>query len=196
MKPEDDENQLTFLRQAGQAKARGYADFFSWVTDRDLEEWGVVTTLWEVMDRNGEAFFHKLQMRPRPTDPPDAEAVDSDGKRIAIEITELVDGRAIQAHKAGATFAWAQWPRDKFLKSLSKRIADKGKRYPVLKEGPYEGGYVVLIHTDEPMLQIETVRKHLEGHTFSRPQGVTRAILLLSYDPRSASYPYMDLSLS
>ena len=45
------------------------------------------------------------------------------------------------------------------------------------------------------MLPIDTVRKFLDGHTFRKPEGVTRAFLLLSYDPQSQGYPYVDLPL-
>lgn len=46
------------------------------------------------------------------------------------------------------------------------------------------------------MLPIDTVNEFLDGHAFVRPAGVTRAFLLLSYDPRMQAYPYVDLNLS
>jgi len=195
MTPED-EKRIVDLMRAARAKSRGYADFFGWETDRPLAEWGVTNTLRESLEANGEAPFTALKVRRSPNDPPDCEAIDANGKRIAIEVTELVDGRAIQAHKSGRVYDWAEWPRDKFLSALSERIAEKGKRYPLLKDGPYEGGYLVLIHTDEPMLRIGTVREYLKDHLFPRPQGVTRALLLLSYDGDTESYPYVDLPMS
>lgn len=195
MTPED-EREIAALMRAAREKSRGYADFFGWAIDRDYEEWGATIALCESLERNGELFFSDLKLRGRGNDPPDCEAVDVNGKRVAIEATELVDGRAIQAYKRGDVYEWADWSKDGLISSLAERIAEKGKRYGKLKDGPYDGGYVILIYTDEPMLPIETVKKFLDGHTFPRPDGVTRAFLLVSYDPRTKSYPYVDLILS
>lgn len=194
MTPED-EKEIVALMRAAREKSRGYADFYGWATDRDIEEWGVVTTLWESLQRTGESFFDDIKRRGRGNDPPDCEAVDADGKRIAIEVTELVCPEAIQAYKEGRVYDWAQWSKERFIAEVARRIADKGARYGKLKGGPYEGGYVVLIFTDEPMLPIETVREFLGGHVFEKPEGVTRAFLLVSYHPSVQMHPYAELSL-
>ncbi len=183
------------LMRAARAKARGYADFYGWSTDRDLEEWGVTNTLRESLQRTEEAFFDDIKLRGRGNDPPDCDAVDSMGNRIAIEVTELVCPDAIRAYKEGRFYDWADWSKDRLVTALEDRIIAKGARYNKLKGGPYEGGYVVLIHTDEPMLPIETVRQFLDGLIFGRPKGVTRAFLLLSYDPALKTCPYIELPL-
>ncbi len=195
MTPED-EKEIAALMRAARAKSRGYADFFGWAIDRDLEEWVATTFLCESLQANGELFFSDLKRRGRGNDPPDLEAKDVNGKRIAIEVTELVDGRAIRAYKRGDVYVFADWSKDGFISSLAERIAEKGKRYAKLKDGPYEGGYVVIVYTDEPMLRVDTVKTFLDGHSFSRPNGVTRAFLLLSYDPDTGSCPHVDLALS
>lgn len=194
MTPEDEE-EIVALMRAARAKARGYADFFGWSTDRDLEEWGVVTTLWESLQHNGESFFNEISGRGRGNDPPDCEALDFEGKRIAIEVTELVCPDAIQAYREGRVYDWADWPKDRFILELQHRITAKGARYVKLKGGPYEGGYVVVIFTDESMLPIATVRNFLNGHIFDRPEGVSRAFLLLSHDPELHYCPYVELFL-
>jgi hypothetical protein len=45
------------------------------------------------------------------------------------------------------------------------------------------------------MLPIETVKEFLDGHVFGKPEGVTRAFLLLSYHPSEQMCPYVELSL-
>lgn len=194
MTPEAERKIVVLMREA-QAESRGYADFFGWSTDRDIEEWGVANLLRESLERSGESFFSGVESRGRPNDPPDCEALDTDGNRVAIEITELVDPDAIQAFKQGAVYAWSDWTKERFLAALSERIATKGERHNKLKGGPYKG-YVIIIFTDEPMLTIEAVKEFLKGHAFGRPHGVTRAFLLLSYDPSTENYPYVDLDLS
>jgi hypothetical protein len=194
MTPED-EKEIVGLMRAAREKGRGYASFYGWATDRDIEEWGVTTTLRESLERTGESFFDDIKRRGRGNDPPDCEAVDFEGNRIAIEVTELVCPDAIQAYKDGRVYDWADWPKDRFIAAMEQRIATKGARYGKLKDAPYEGGYVILIFTDEPMLPIGTVREFLDGHVFLRPAGVTRAFLLLSYDPEVQMCPYVELSL-
>lgn len=191
----DDEKEIVALMRAARAKSRGHADFFGWATDRDLEEWGVIAALAEALAAQGQLFFDDLARRGRGNDPPDCEAVDSEGRRIAIEVTELVDARAIHAYKRGLPYEWSDWPQQMFISSLAGLIAKKGERHAVLKGGPYDGGYVVVVFTDEPLLPIETVRTYLGNHAFVRPDGMTRAFLVLSYDPRMQSYPYVELNL-
>lgn len=192
----EDEKEIVALMRAAREKARGYADFYSWPIDRDIEEWGVANTLFESLLTSGEAFFTDLLQRGRGNDPPDCEAMDDQGKRIAIEVTELVSSDAIKAYKQGHVYDWADWTKEALIESLNKLIAAKGARYAHLKGGAYEGGYVILIHTDEPTLPIETVRKFLADQTLDKPEGVARVFLLLSYDPQSQSCPYIELSLS
>lgn len=192
MSPED-EHAIAEAMRAAREKSRGYAGFFEWSTDRDLEEQGVAGHLAEALDANGAPSFSEIAIRGRGHDPPDLEAIDASGKRVAIEVTELVDGKSIQAFKAGRHFDWAKWDQVKFLISITHLLKEKSARFPKLKGGPYDGGYVVLVFTDEPELQRSTAERYLAGHTFQGLGSVNRAILLLSYDPSIGQCPYFEL---
>ncbi len=192
----DEETEILKLMRAARVKRRGYADFFGWATDRDLEEWGVVSALSESLEADNVSFLSTLRRRGRPNDPPDCEALSSSGSRIAIEVTELVNGEAIRAFKEGRVYDWAEWSRDKVLSVLAERVAGKDKRFPYLKEPPYEGGYVVVVHTDEPTLSPSTVEIFLNGHRFAKPHYVSRAFLVLSYDPATERCPYFELAFN
>ena len=180
---------------AARAKARGYADFFGWATDRDLEEVNVVEMLFASMQADGVLEMSGLRSRGRGNDPPDCEAVDLAGCRVAIEVTELVDGKAIRAFKSGATDAVSHWDRDRFVEAMSSHLAQKDRRFFKLKGAPYEGGYVVVVFTDEPMLPATRVESWLAGYAFSGLSQVTRAFLLLSYDPDLGRCPYFSLTI-
>lgn len=195
MTTKEDKEILHLMREA-RNKARGYADFFGWGTDRDLEEWGVVTSLSESLESEGKKIFSSLKMRGRPNDPPDCEARDNDDNRVAIEVTELVDGKAIQAYKSGAVYEWADWDKNKFITSIESLLSRKDKRYPELKEPPYDGGYIIVIFTDEPMLDRSTVESYLDGHKFKKPEYLTKAFLLVSYDPGVEKCPHYELRFS
>lgn len=189
----EEEKQILYLMREARNKARGYADFFGWGSDRDIEEWGVVTCLSESLESEGKKLFSSLKRRGRPNDPPDCEALDNDGNRIAIEVTELVDGKAIQAYKSGAVFEWSDWDKDKFISSVESLLFRKDSRFPELKEPPYDGGYYVVIFTDEPMLDPSTVELYLDGKMFERPKYLTKAFLLVSYDPGVEKCPHYEL---
>lgn len=195
MTTEEDREILHLMREA-RNKARGYADFFGWGTDRDLEEWGVVTSLSESLESEGKKIFSSLKSRGRPNDPPDCEARDNDDNRVAIEVTELVDGEAIQAYKSGAVYEWADWDKNKFITSIESLLSRKDSRYPELKEPPYDGGYIIVIFTDEPMLDHSTVESYLDGHKFMKPEYLTKAFLLVSYDPGVEKCPHYELRFS
>ena len=192
MTTEEDKEVLRLMREA-RKKARGYADFFGWGIDRDIEEWGVVTSLAESLESEGQIIFSSLKRRGRPNDPPDCEALDHDGNRIAIEVTELVDEKAIQAYKSGEVYDWADWDKNKFTSSLESLLSRKDSRFPELKEPPYAGGYFIVIFTDEPMLDRATVESYLDGHKFKEPQYLTNAYLLMSYDPGIGRCPHYEL---
>jgi hypothetical protein len=192
----DDEAEIVALMRAARAKARGYADHFGWAIDRDVEEWGVVTCLGEALDASGQRFFSNLRRRGRPNDPPDCEASVDNGQRIAIEVTELVDGAAIRAHKRGQVYDWAEWDKEKFLSALSGLLSSKAARFPKLKDPPYDGGYVVVVFTAEPELAPLRVLEWLMAQTFDVEIEAMRAFLLLSYDPEIGTYPYFELELN
>jgi hypothetical protein len=198
MSPEDQAEIAKLMRDALEHR-REYADFFLWQTDRDLEEWGVVTSLGESLAADGQLFFSNLTSRGRPNDPPDCEALDPNSERLAIEVTELVDGEAIRQFKKAQIerqpFDYAEWTKEKFLNLLQSRISGKDKRFPELKGAPYLGGYIVVIHTDESELNRETVCRYLDGHRFSPANRITRTFLLLSYDPSVQRCPYFELQL-
>lgn len=189
----DDETEILALIRAARAKARGYADFFGWATDRDLEEWDVASSLAESLEADNVLFFSNLKSRGRPSDPPDCEALSPIGARIAIEVTELVDGDAIRAFKEGRVYDWAEWTKEKFLSVLAELIAGKNDRFPKLKEPPYPGGYVVVVHTDEPMLSRATIEAFLVNHQFEKLSYVDRVFLILSYAPDVEPCPYFEL---
>lgn len=190
----DDETELLAILREAAEKRRGYASFFGWSINRDVEEWGVVQALAESLEEDGLLFFSGARSRGRPNDPPDCEALDSDGRRIAIEVTELVDCRAIQSVRNGKIDHWAAWTKEKFLSDMARLIVKKDDRFPTLKERPYEGGYVIVVYTDEPTLTRKVVARFLAHQAFDKPRFVDRAFLLLSYDPDFQRCPYFELA--
>jgi hypothetical protein len=168
---------------------RPYAGFFAW-QDREVAEWGVAESFATAASAEPGFPLQNLRSRGAGNDPPDCEALDADGRSIAIEITELVDGDMIAAARRSSRRQWRTWNETSFRVELQERLADKdGKK---LKGGEW-AEYVVLVHTDEPALTIEQAQTWLEGYRFQSPRQIGRAFLLLSYDPFRRGYPYVQL---
>jgi len=183
------------IRQAV-SRFRGHADFFSW-PDRELAELGVAREFLQNAVNEPGFPFHDVKPRGPGNDPPDCEARDSEGRRIAIEITELTDPEAIKAARAGhrarksLSRLAGRWNRERFLNDVTTLLELKDSK--TLKGGPYEE-YLVVVHTDEPELSFEGVLDWLGNHRFSAPRQIGRAYLLLSYDPRRRICPFVGLA--
>lgn len=174
-------------------KKRGYSDFFAWPVDRQLEEWAIVDTLKESLEKANAGFFHSLVARGRGNDPPDCEAMLMDGGKLGIEVTELVDSQAILAYLKGDTQQQAEWSKDKLISAITQRLAVKDLPHHV-NGGPYDV-YVLVIHTDEPALSFDYMNPLVENLVFKSYSLIDRAFLLMSYDERYAGCPYIELNI-
>lgn len=117
----------------------------------------------------------------------------SNGESIAIEVTELVDPRAIVAYKANQSYDWLDWTREQLQAAVHLRLQAKAATRSNLKGGPF-AQYTVVIYTDEPMLPYIRATNLLSGLRFSHSAKIDRAVLLISYDPAIGYCPYTELS--
>jgi hypothetical protein len=192
---DDDKSKIGQAMREAIRHRRGYADFFGWSQNRDREEEGVLVALAESLQKDEALFFGKIQPRGRGNDPPDLEALDRNEKRIAFEITELVAGEAIKASKSTKLDEPAEWTERGFLDRLGSRLQSKNARFTELKDPPYDGGYVVVVFSDEPDLSAPVVERYLRGQSFTGTRLITRAFFLISYDPRLDRCPYFELGV-
>ncbi len=172
---------------------RGYGDFFSWPVNRQLEEWAIVDSLKESLEKANAVFFNALVVRGRGNDPPDCEAVLLDGGKLGIEVTELVDAEAIQAHKNGNTGHRAEWNRHKLIKAINARLKVKDIAKNI-KGGPYDQ-YILVIHTGEPVLNYDFTFPLVSNHFFQYFNVIDRAFLLMSYDEKYRCCPFIELNI-
>jgi hypothetical protein len=194
MGKDDDSTMIDEMREA-LLRRRTYADFFDWPANRQVAEEGVAADLADSLQADGHGFFTNLRSRGRGLDPPDCEALTLRGERLAIEVTELVSGEAIKTAKAGRGLDWAPWSPAVFLEALDERLRKKAEKFAILQGGPYPGGYVVVVYTDEPLLSRSAVQHMLSQRDPSEVEKITRAFLLLSYDPAVGRYPYFELAI-
>jgi hypothetical protein len=187
---EDDESVDHIIRRAGDwiHKERPRASFFAW-PDRQLSERGIAEIFSHAV--SGEPGFPLSKIRSAPKDPPDCLAIDAQGRSIALEVTELVDpnANAIAKHDR-ASYVVARWDGEKFAAHVRARLAAKDEKR--LTDGPY-AEYIVVLHCDEPELDAETVELYASESRFGPLAQISRAFLMLSYDPSRRGYPYFRL---
>jgi len=71
------------------------------------------------MENDGILVYGSLRSRGPGNDPPDCEALNLRGERVAIEVTELVDGNSISAAKRVNSYLDIKsWPKEVFLECL------------------------------------------------------------------------------
>ena len=175
------------VAEAERRRSRPYSGFFFW-PDTALAEREVARTFIEsAVSEPGIPMTH-LVHRGQGNDPPDCEAVDSAGRRVGIEITELVEGRFNRRDHVGL---WAEWNRDGFLERVTALLEAKEEK--PFKGGPYDER-IVLIHTDEPALRYSHALEWLRQYTPGPFVQIDRAYLLFSYDPERQGYPYLRLA--
>lgn len=174
------------------ANHRPHAGHFSWETDRSVAEAGVLKEFGEALALDGQSFFSQALHRGPGNDPPDCEADDNAGGRIGIEITELVDPASAAAARDGQAYDEKDWRRD-LIPTLDCILRKKDA--PVaLKDPPYSE-YVLLVHTDEPWMELDHIRRSLAGHVFPATSLITRAYFLISYCPWEKRYPCIRLKI-
>lgn len=174
------------------------ADFFDCPLDQSITEIEVMKSFEETMKKRNEVLFSQIRTRSKGMDPPDCEATNMHGERVAIEVTELVDGIAIHKYKLAQKnktgYEFAEWNKEKFIDFVQDRVTEKSARFPKLKGTPYPGGYIIVIYTDEFFLTSDIVAGFIQDHRFniSHP---CRIFFLLSHEPKLDCCPYLELKL-
>src|SRR5690242_7534059 len=100
---QDDREEIARLLRRAVEKQRGIADFFDY-PDRDVKETAIAADAFAAAGLPIE----NLTSRGK-NDPPDCQAMLR-GRRVGIELTELVDQAAIEEFKkTHSPYAWAEW---------------------------------------------------------------------------------------
>lgn len=185
-----DESEFDDLVEAAIKNHRPHAGHFSWETNKEIAEAGVLKEFQYSLAKENRLFFQSAIHRGQGNDPPDCEATNQEGKAIGIEISELVDSKSAAAARAGAHYEWKDW-KGALIPELQRLIGKKDAPSN-LKGGPYSE-YVLVIFSDEPWLEYDYVEEALANHFFKTPKLITRAFLLLSYSPFIKSYPCYEI---
>jgi len=175
------------------AKTRKYSSFWEW-PDKEVKERGIVRD-WIAATAQNEL----TGVASTDRDPPDCIAHDGDGGTVGIEVTELVDQRAVEMNERATCLedrVYCAWT----LQSVTERIEEiiRHKDSKAVHGGPY-ARLVLVIHCDEPIVVSPCFPLDALGqHVFSQPERITEVYLLLSYrpdPPRQGYYPCVRFRL-
>lgn len=189
---DSESNEFARMADEWKAASRGHADYWSWETDRDIAEAGVVDDFIVAMERAESIRFRNAKHRGHD-DPPDCEATDEEGRRWGLEVTELVRGANIAAARAGEYLEPTYWEAADVISEISARIQRKDFATEI-KGGPYER-YAAIIYTDEPFLAPMLVEGVLQENRFGPVRLLTDAFVLMSYDPHCGYQPLFRVGL-
>ena len=172
---------------------RKHASYFALSPDQEDNEIDVARTLSQELKKRGEVSFHSIKLRGQGNDPPDCQAIDDGGRRIGVEVTELVDGTAIAAAKEGS-FIWQDPPE---VQSVVKRVSDiiRRKDRATVCDGPYKQ-YILVIYCDDPSYLDYQVLETIRETQFGPTRLIDRAYFLESYSPHERGHPLIELQLS
>ena len=193
-------------RTCDRDQKRGHATF--WHADNATQAWmevGAVRNWSAEMNRRG--FQIGIGSIRKNSDPyPDCLA-EMSGRTIGVELTELVDSEAIREYRRlrkAAGLKWDPlgfpgppipiWDLDSFQSRLDEILLKKDAR---VRDSSLVKQFL-LIHTDEPWLDEETVSGYLEVLKLKRPKHFDHVYLMLSSVPKVSGnrrYPVFDVPL-
>lgn len=176
----DEEQFLDLLKQA-QARSRHYADYWEWEIDRKRGERSVADALIEFLGVKG-------RFDPSPRETPDLAFLTNDGRKIGIEVAEIVDERAAatnrHAEKKGQARVWAIWKEDKLAEALRHWITLKDNKV-ARNAGDFDEIWLALA-SDEPTIDM-TMAQGACAAIEVNARCLQRAFVLLGYHPEALS---------
>ena len=170
----------TELQKLNELK-RNHADYFEW-HDKAVKELNI-----------GLAFFRKLEELGSQTlrnidnaeDPPDVKVTVEGGDIIGVEITELVDQKAIELEikkDSNYCFHVVGWDEKNTLEAIQRIITEKDSKCRAVPE--YYETVSLLIFTDEPKLPIDTLDRYLKSYQPIELKNIDNVYILTGYDPK------------
>jgi hypothetical protein len=188
------ESEIVRLMREARHKSRGYAEYWEWAIDKRQAELHAAGVLANFLS-NADRVDGKFGVESVDNDPPDALLMLANGRRVGIEVTELVDEKAIRkAHRRkranlSLDFDFANWDSGRATKSIHELIERKDK-----KLAPVSGVYdelLLAVVTDETMIDDATAAQAVKDIVVST-RFISRAFLILSYHPAADKAVFPD----
>jgi hypothetical protein len=177
-------------------KRTRYAGHWEALKKQDKEIIVVFDLLAAIHQREKRRWIKRIEPGLKSNEPPDVVGINQENKRVAFEVTELVEPSAIKSHKKVKPIR-VDWNSDEILKRLQSKIDGKGLRC-FSKE--YES-VVLVIHTAERHLRPDKFSPVIAAHRFVRRGQINEVYLIfpsktppLFHDREHGICPYLRLS--
>jgi hypothetical protein len=105
----------------------------------------------------------------------------------------LVDQETVADGQRGKDPISIEWDRRELVGRLTGIV--RRKDTAASSPGGAYAEYLLVVHTDEPELHIEALESHLDGFELPATQQITRVYMLVSFDPRTRSYPWLRIPI-
>lgn len=171
-------------------RPRRHASWFEWI-DKPGKELGVAQEFAVALERVSGSVAEHVELGG---DPPDIVLSLQGGASINLELTELVNQKAIEAQLGGAPEYAAQifdWDNRKIASRIRERVQDKEMKCRALSST--SARLILLMHTDEMVLSEKVVQEALDEHGPIRSDVFDEIWLLFSYEPKNRIYPLLRL---
>jgi hypothetical protein len=164
---------------------RGYADRFNWTgPDREdakrVKERGVVLEWLAAVFREGAPYISLESCSP-PL--PDCLLIDKSGRKVGVEVTELVDKATIERNKQ-SSYHWKEYSASDFVGAVAERLEGKNQKFRRARDAAAKRAIseiIIIMHCDEPDLQSrpQFCRDVLLNARFEGYDEIDEAFLLL-----------------
>lgn len=169
---------------------RKHANSFDWY-DKPGKELGITNDFIVQIEKLENITFSNYGLGD---DPPDIVLERDDGTKVGMEITELVNQKAIEKDiKRDPTYVeeYLSWDREKTINNISSIIQKKDNlcdRVAMLYEE-----IILLIHTDEPRLDSDTLKSYIRDTDWPTTKSVKKVYILVAYEPAKKGHTLMRL---
>ena len=182
-------------------RKRGHAP--DWHAPNEFQDQMEVEATWDWAGEMNERGWKidTASVRKNESDPPDCLA-EMGGKTIGIEVTELVDRKAIELHPELLRYQGPEhfvqefpqppmppsWPREKFHKHVAAIIERKDRRAAEVRtlrpqpsrDNPVSSEFLLIV-TGEPRLDETTLAEYLRTIKLQRPRYFDGVFVMKSY---------------
>jgi hypothetical protein len=162
------------------ALQRNHASFYNW-HDKEIQELGIAQDFFQKLE---EISNDKLVSIKNAEDPPDIGVVTKSGRNIAIEITELVDQKAIEYEIKGDSRYSERvvaWNKENTIEAVTNII---NKKDTLCERVPKEyDTTTLLIFTDEPRLTSDNLKEYLKETKWPDTNHINEVYILTGYEP-------------
>ena len=113
-----------------------------------------------------------------------------DGKKIGVELTEMVDRKAIKENHP-----IPPWPLDKFREHLSERVQEKDKR---VRNRSLSKQFLLIVTDEWYLTEATTLPEYLKTIELQQPRNFDGIYVMTSYMPNpdeQGCYPVFEVRL-